>query len=164
MRLAPAACAFAAIAALFLAGAAQAQPAEVSVTIGPDLMADETYLGDREVRQRAAELADTVSEALHRSGALHGATVRLTLTDLKPNRPTLEQTVRKPGLSIFDSVSIGGATIEGEVVTADGRVLPVAYDWYTPSVRDVHGLDAWHDADRAFDRFARRLASGRYGV
>ena len=38
-----------------------------------------------------------------------GARIELTITDLKPNRPTMQQTAAKPGLDPLRSISIGGA-------------------------------------------------------
>ena len=111
---------------------------------------------------QVAELVQTVERTLARRGALQGATVNLVLTDLKPNRPTFQQAADRPGLSIIDSVSIGGATIEGEVITADGQTQPVKFDRYSTSIREVYGYTTWQDANRAFDRLANNLAAGRY--
>ncbi len=150
---------------LALAAAAIAQPTgapTVTVTIGPDLQEEVADLGQRDVDLQVAELTRTVERTLARRGALAGATVNLVLTDLKPNRPTFQQAADRPGLSIIDSVSIGGATIEGEIVTADGRTQPVKFDRYSNNIHEVFGYTTWHDANRAFDRLANNLADGRY--
>ena len=153
---------FAPLAAILaVAASAQAQPAGVSVSIGPDLQQKAEALGEPEVRRQADALATTVSDALTRAGALEGAQVNLVLTDIKPNRPTFEQMADRPGLDGQRSISIGGATIEGEVVTADGQHLPVRYDWYSNSLADVRGFNTWQDAERAFDRLADNLVAGR---
>ncbi|CAN5277438.1 hypothetical protein BH10PSE2_BH10PSE2_29840 [soil metagenome] len=145
-----------------LAEPSQSQRApEITVSIGGDLTEQVPKLGERDVQRQSDELADAVRTALSRSGALAGAQVHLVLTDLKPNRPTFQQAVDKPGLSIFDSISIGGATIEGEVITADGERLPVRYSRYSSSIEDVYGYDTWQDASRAYDRLADNLAEGR---
>lgn len=149
-------------AVLALAGAARADPAGVTVALGPDLQAQAEKLGEREVREQADRLAEVVTRALDRRDALDGATVNLVLTDLKPNRPTFQQMADTPGLDGINSVSIGGATIEGEIITADGRRIPVRYDWYSFSIRDVRGYSTWQDADRAYARLADNLAEGRY--
>jgi len=148
-------------ATLAIAGAAQAQPAEISVSIGPDLQQKAEDLGEREVRREADVLAETVRRALARAGALEGARVELVLVDIKPNHPTFEQMASRPGLDGQRSVSIGGATIAGEVITADGQRLPVRYDWYSTTLADVHGFTTWQDAERAFDRLAANLVAGR---
>jgi hypothetical protein len=144
-----------------LSGAAQAQPGDVVVTLGPDVIEAMEDLGEREVARQADELRETVSRELSRRGALRGARVELTLVDLKPNRPTFQQTARQPGLDPILSRSIGGAAIEGQVITADGQRLPVRYDWFSANLRDVRGYAVWSDAERAYERLADNLAEGR---
>jgi hypothetical protein len=156
-------------ATLAFAAATQAEPARqpvpappvVSVSIGGDLVKNIDKLGQRDVDLQLADLTRSVERSLARSGALPGAQVNLVVTDLKPNRPTMQQTIDRPGLSMQDSISIGGATIEGEVVTADGQRLPVRYSRYSTSLAEVYGHTTWSDADTAFDRLAGNLARGR---
>lgn len=154
--------AFVAPLGLALAMAASAQAQQVTVDIGPDLRRQADVLGEREVREQADRLAEVVSRALDRRGALDGARINLVLTDLKPNRPTFQQMVDRPGLDGMRSISIGGAAIEGEIVTASGERIPVSYDWFSHSLADVRGFTTWQDADRAYARFAANLAAGRY--
>lgn len=144
------------------AGPAMADPASVNVTLGPDLQEKAVELGERDVRQQADRLADVVRRTLARDNGLDGARIDLVLTDLKPNRPTMEQMAQRPGLDGHRSISIGGAAIEGSITTADGRVLPVGYDWYSNNLADVRGFTTWQDADRAYRRLADNLADGRY--
>lgn len=144
------------------AAAPASGPASVTVSIGPDLQRSARDLGEREVRDQADRLATVVSRELARSGALDGAQVNLVLSDIRPNRPTYEQLAARPGLDGHRSLSTGGATIEGEIITADGQRLPVRYDWYSSSLADVHGVGVWNDADRAYGRLARNLSQGRY--
>ena len=156
-------------ATLAFAAATQAEPARqpvpnpptVTVSIGGDLLKDAEKLGQRDVELQLADLTRSVERELARSGALPGAQINLVVTDLKPNRPTMQQAIDRPGLSIQDSVSIGGATIEGEVVTADGQHLPVRYSRYSNSIADVFGYTTWSDAGTAFDRLAGNLSRGR---
>ena len=153
------------LAAVLMATSALAQPSDaptVTVTLGGDLLDEVEALGQRDVDLQVAELTRTVERTLARRGVLQGARINLVLTDLKPNRPTFQQAADRPGLSVIDSISIGGATIEGEVITADGQTLPVRYDRYSSNLRDVYGYSTWFDADRAFDRLAINLAEGRY--
>lgn len=138
-----------------------AQTPQVTVTVGGDLTEEVEELGQRDVDQQLERLQSVVERRLARENALEGATINLVITDLKPNRPTWQQAADKPGLSIMDSISIGGATIEGEVITADGERLPVRYSRYSPSLADVRGFTTWQDADRAYDRLASNLVSGR---
>lgn len=143
------------------AAPAFAQSPQVNVTVGGALTDKVEELGRRDVDLQLSRLTTVVSRELAQRGALEGAQVNLVLTDLQPNRPTFQQAMDRPGLSILDSISIGGATIEGEIVTADGRRLPVRYSRYSPTLADVYGYTTWQDAERAYDRLAANLASGR---
>lgn len=144
-----------------LAAPAFAQTPQVTVTVGGDLTEEVETLGQRDVDRQLERLRTVVERRLARDGALEGAQVNLVLTDLKPNRPTMQQAIDKPGLSIMESISIGGATIEGEVITADGQRLPVRYSRFSGSLAEVYGYTTWQDADRAYDRLANNIASGR---
>lgn len=148
----------AALGAFALAGAAQA--ADVQVVIGAELAGKADELGQRELDRLSDELRQEVERAIGPDSALSDADIRLTLVDAKPNRPTFEQMANQPGLSM-ESLSIGGAAIEGEIVTADGTRRTVSYDWYSHSILDARGSATWTDAHRTFDRFADRLAEGR---
>jgi hypothetical protein len=155
--------------AVVLAAQPLAQPMavtpNVSVTIGGDLAKDVEKLGERDVREQAEELARVVQREMARDadtdGRWTGAQVNLVLTDLKPNRPTMQQTIDRPGLSMQDSKSIGGATIEGEIVTAEGERLPVRYERYSTSLAEVFGYTTWSDASRAYDGLAANMRRGR---
>ncbi len=146
----------------FSAAPAMAEPALISVSLGPDLQEKAEELGPRDVQQQADRLAELVGRALARDGDLDGARIELVLTDLRPNQPTFQQMADRPGLDGYRSRSIGGAAIEGQITTADGRILPVRYDWFSSSLADVHGIGVWSDADRAYRRLAINLADGRY--
>lgn len=149
-------------AALALASAVSAQPSAVVVTVSPDFAKTAEELGQRDVQQQIDDLTATVTRVLTQRDALDGARVELTITDLKPNRPTMEQISNKPGLDPIRSISIGGAAIEGTVTTASGQVQPVKYDYYSSTLADVRGYSTWQDARTAYDRLARNLAEGRY--
>jgi hypothetical protein len=146
---------------LAVAAAAQAQPAGVSVVIGPDLQRKADEIGYRDVTEQADRLADRVRDAAARDARFEGARFDLVLTDLKPNRPTMEQTNARPGLSYAHSFGIGGAAIEGEVLTADGQRLPVRFSYYSDDIRWARYAGTWEDADRAFERFAANVSRGR---
>lgn len=155
---------FAPLAAVLAVAAApaMAEPAAITVTLGGDLQDKVDELGEREVREQADRLVEIVQRALARDGALDGARIDLVLTDLRPNRPTFQQMVDRPGLDGFRSLSIGGAAIEGQITTADGRTVPVRYGWFSTSLAEVWGSSTWQDADRAYRRLATNLADGRY--
>lgn len=145
-----------------LAAPAMADPASVNITLGPDVLDRADELGQREVEEQASRLADVVRRTLAQRGALDGAEINLTLTDIRPNRPTMQQIADTPGLDGMRSISTGGATITGHVTTADGLIHPVQYDWYSSNLADVRGFTMWQDADRAYRRLADNLAEGRY--
>ncbi len=149
-------------AALALAGAAAAQPSAVVVTVSPDFAKTAEELGQRDVQQQVEDLTRKVERVLTDRQALDGARIELVITDLKPNRPTMQQISDKPGLDPIRSISIGGAAIEGRVTTASGEVHPVKYDYYSNTLADVRGYSTWQDANTAYDRLARNLATGRY--
>lgn len=144
------------------ASPALAEPPTINVTLGSDLQGKVEELGERDVSEQATRLVGVVQSTLIDRGALDGATIDLVLTDLKPNRPTFQQLIDRPGLDGIRSVSIGGATIEGTITTADGQVQPVKYDWYSSNIGEVRGFGTWQDADRAYRRLAVNLADGRY--
>ena len=149
-------------AALALASAVSAQPSAVVVTVSPDFAKTAEELGQRDVQQQIDDLTATVTRVLTPRDALDGARIELTITDLKPNRPTMQQLSDKPGLDAMRSISIGGAAIEGTVTTAAGETQPVKYDYYSTNLADVRGYSTWQDARTAYDRLARNLAEGRY--
>lgn len=151
-------------AAMALAGAVAAQPSAVVVTVSPDFAKTAAELGTRDVQQQADDLARTVERVLTEQQALAGARIELVITDLKPNRPTMQQAALKPGLDMMRSISLGGAAIEGTITTASGEVQPVKYDYYSTNLADVRGYSTWQDASTAFNRLARNLAEGRYVV
>ncbi|HRO34090.1 MAG TPA: hypothetical protein PLQ03_11845 [Brevundimonas sp.] len=144
-----------------LTGLQPASQPRVSVVIAPAVQAQADDLGQREVQAQADRLVQVVSRALERSSALDGAQVRLTLTDLKPNHPTFEQVARNPGLSAIESRSIGGATVQVELIGADGARQTGEVRYYSHSLAEVRGYSTWQDADRAFNRVASKVAAGR---
>ena len=147
-------------AVMAVAAAAHAEP-RISVTLGPKVQADAEKLGEREVARQADRLAEVVSRALAGNARYEGAEIRLTLTDLQPNRPTFEQVSRTPGLSAIDSLSIGGAAVDIEVVGPNGDRMTGEVDYFSHSLAEVRGFSTWQDADRAYMRVASRLESGR---
>lgn len=156
--------ALAAAATLSLAPAALASPqpasSTVSVTIGPELhrTAQKTY-GLRDVQRLADELRADVEREVARKGGFAGARIELVLVDAKPNRPTFKQLSDTPGLS-YQSFGVGGATIEGQAIAADGTVTPLNYRWYETDIRQAANSSTWSDAEWTINRFASRLGGG----
>lgn len=149
-----------AIAAL-IAAPAFANPASVTVTIGPKLQEKAVQtLGVREVDDLAKDLRKAVEKRLAKTGAYDGARIELVLADVTPNHPTFKQLGDRPGLSL-QSVSVGGARIEGRVVAADGSVTPLSYAYMEPDLRWVRGYATWTNAEETFDQFAAELGRGK---
>lgn len=150
----------AAVLAIGVASSAFAAPASVQVTVGPELQAKALKkYGVKEVDRLADMLRQDVERSLARTGAYDGARIELVLVDAIPNRPTFKQLVDTPGLS-FSSFGIGGATIEGRAIAADGVATPLTYRWYESDIRHARANWTWSDADWAFNRFAYRLGRG----
>ncbi|MFO1012780.1 MAG: hypothetical protein U1E50_03365 [Caulobacteraceae bacterium] len=133
----------------------------VSVTIGEELQEKAGKYGERDVNDLAERLRGSVERELGRNGALaeDGARLELVITDARPNRPTFREMARNPSLS-FESVSLGGAEIRGELVAADGTRTPVSYRWYENDLAESYYGWTWSDAYQSFDQFARRVADG----
>lgn len=150
-----------AAAGLLSAAPALATPAGVSVTVGPQLQEKAMRsLGVREIDELAKDLQKTVERRLSKSGAYDGARIELVLVDATPNHPTFKQLGDRPGLSM-QSLSVGGARIEGRAVAADGTVTPLSYAYMEPDIRWVRGYATWTNAEETFDQFAAELGRGK---
>ena len=156
-----------ALASPALAGQGEAPPItsatgpQVTVRLGPALIenAEKAY-GLAEVEAQAQRLRALVTEDLEQMGVMAGGKVELVLLDLKPSRPTRQEMMSRPGLS-FRSASLGGARIEGEMTTFDGKVIPVSFTWYASDLADSRRQSVWGDAQWAFERFSHRLSRGQ---
>jgi len=151
--------------------AALAQPAprplppvsEVQVTIGPRLEAKARDYGQRDLDLLAQELKTDVENQLRRKNRLGPGGVRLmlTITDAKPDHPTMAQLGNNPSLDYMRSVGRGSATIDGVEIKPDGARRPVHFDYEQMYLRDARAESTWGDAENAFDWFAREYADGR---
>lgn len=154
---------FATAIAATLAVSAQAAPAGIStinIDIGPELAGKTDIVDARDLDFLKAELRESLERELSRSGGLTtaGAVLNLVIEDATPNRPTMRQMSRTPGLS-YQSRGIGGATLSGMLVSAEGAI-PVSYRWYESDFRNTFTAGTWSDAETSFDRFARKVARG----
>ena len=84
----------------------------------------------------------------------------MVIADIEPNRPTSAELGASPQLRL-NSFGVGGAAITGEVVTADGRRLPVRYRYFQDEFRNEANFSTWGDADQAFDDLAASIGNGR---
>jgi len=151
-------------AAVVSAGAAYAAGigpvSQISVAFDQKLLdKQEHVIGAREQARLEKQLRTSVEREL---GGLdrNGGRLELVIEDAKPNRPTWTEMSYKTGLSYAHSFGIGGAKIKGVYVAPDGSRTPVSYQWYDSDIRNSRFVSEWHDVDRTFDRFARRLGEG----
>ena len=111
-------------------------------------------------------LAEDMGEELHDELTDRGIRVdpnaptvlRVTLVDAVPNRPTFDQLSVEPSLS-YSSFGVGGASMEGELITADGQSSGAfTYGWYETQLDEFSRTGTWIDANRAIDFMARKVA------
>ena len=113
--------------------------------------------GTREGERLATALTKDLERALG-DDITKVARLDIIIEDAKPNRPTFKQLGDRPGLSMR-SISIGGAKVTGEAYDTEGNLIAeVDYKWYENDIRQVSPAGVWSDANRAFDRFSRKLA------
>lgn len=119
--------------------------------------------GEKDLNRLVADLEKWTEQDLEKRGIdvdeEAQAVLKITLVDVRPNRPTFNQLSRQPGLS-FQSFALGGAEFEGELFTAEGASLgQVSYSFYETFFdqfqRNTH---AWYDARRSMRRFSKRLS------
>jgi hypothetical protein len=122
------------------------------ISFGEELLDKADEYGERDLNRLAEFLRDDLERELGNQLGDGGDTLRVTIVDADPNRPTSNQMAR--GLHA-SSISIGGAEIEAQLVSSTGEVLETfEYAWHSHSISDVVGYGRWTDARRAFDRFA----------
>lgn len=131
---------------------------DVTLSVGSELEDKRGDYGARDIDRLSASAIEAVSEALEDVGADDSYEVVVTLENAWPNRPTRRQLSANPGLS-FESVSLGGASLTAIIYDGRGNAAgEVSYSWRTPTIAQSRGRGTWHDANRAFDRFADRVA------
>lgn len=123
------------------------------------------FYGDRALERLMEEVSEELTEDLEKEGVAVSdeadITLRVTLEDVRNNRPTFEQLSREPGLS-FDSFGVGGAELNAELLSAEGEDLgTMSYRWFETTI-DPAGFaranGVWTDANRAISRFSRKAA------
>jgi len=118
---------------------------------------DKDY-GTREAKILTDILAKKVEAAFTKQGVKADRVV-VTIEDAKPNRPTMQQVMDKPGLDAIRSISLGGAELTGIAYDASGAEIGrLNYDWYENDLSNAVGSGTWSDARWTFDRFANRFA------
>ncbi|MGB6231827.1 MAG: hypothetical protein WBF53_17060 [Litorimonas sp.] len=122
------------------------------------------FYGQRDLDRLLEEVREELTEDFAKRGIAISedapTVLKVTLEDVKNNRPTFEQLSREPGLS-FQSFGIGGAELSAEVLGADGQSEgSLRYRWFEtfqdPGFLRANGT--WTDANRAISRFSRHAA------
>lgn len=132
--------------------------AEISVDYAPEFAETlEDNYGLKEGEYLAKEIREDIDRELRKAG-IDVATIKVTILDAKPTKPTFEQLGARPGLDYGRSVSLGGMEMSAEAFDADGNmVTDLTYGWFENDLDQV-GLSTWYDARRASNKFARKLA------
>ena len=120
------------------------------------------FYGERDLERLTERLESKLVRKLMKKGievSDNASTIlRITIEDAKPNRPTFKQLSVEPSLS-FESIGLGGAELEAELIAAGGRSLgTMSYRYYENDIRDARFGGTWGDAHRAFSRFASKAA------
>lgn len=123
------------------------------------------HYGEKSLNRLLEEVREELTEELMDEGMAVSdtapMTLRVTLEDVRNNRPTFEQLSSQPSLS-FQSFGVGGAELSGELIGTSGEALgSMSYRWFETTI-DPAGFSRssgiWTDADRAISRFARKAA------
>ena len=151
--------ALAAVAALAITAALPASALTVETKFSAEFQKKlEKDYGTREAKILTDALVSKVERAFAKQGVTADRVV-VTIEDARPNRPTMQQVMDKPGLDAIRSISLGGAELTGIAYDASGKELgQLKYDWYETDLANTVGAGTWTDARWTFDRFANRLA------
>lgn len=145
----------------------------INVTVSPDLVRETStitqrqgvmYIAPRDAEDLVESLTDELQDELGRVNAFAAssgpvATLNVTITEASPSNPAHTRNGQNAGLD-FRSAGRGGATLTAQLVDASGApVADFTYRW-EESTFDVGSVPriGWYGAERAFDRFAARLA------
>lgn len=120
------------------------------------------FYGEKDLDRLVSRLDKTLTKRLEKEGVrvddASSNVIRITLTDVKPNRPTFAQLSKNASLS-QRSFGIGGASFEGQLLTNNGEASgDISYAWYETDIRDAQYGGTWSDTHRAIDRFSRHTA------
>ena len=119
--------------------------------------------GDKAIEFLLDDMETEITEDFAKRGLTLSDTaptiLRVTIEEVKPNRPTFNQLSEDPNLS-FQSFGIGGAEVSAEVVSQGGSVIGTADFDYFSNFNDgtLTGIGVWTDTSRAFSRFSKRLS------
>ena len=122
------------------------------------------YYGTEELQELLDDTREELVADLTKYGVGYSdsapTVLRVTLEDVRNNRPTFNQLSRQPNLD-FDSYGAGGAELSAELVDGAGVTLgTLEYRWYD----SLQGNDldqatsVWRDTQRAISRFSKASA------
>ena len=123
------------------------------------------YIAPEDAEDLVDELRDELEGRLSRTGAYAPmtaapvGTLRVTIEDAQASNPAHTRAGMARQLD-FRSAGRGGATISAELISANGdKVADFTYRWEESTFDVTHTARiGWWGAERAFDRFAARLA------
>lgn len=119
--------------------------------------------GDKEIEFLLEDLEEEITRDFAKRGLTLSDTaptlLRVTINEVKPNRPTFNQLSEDVSLS-FQSFSIGGADVSAEFIAEGGAVIGTAdYDYYSSfNDNNAYARGVWTDTSRAFSKFSKRLS------
>lgn len=121
-------------------------------------------MSDSEIERKANDLHKDLGQALGKQMTIVDApgegvlTVEATVTRILPSRPTQEELGRRVSLQFAGSISAGGANIN-VALSENGASLAQIGENYKGNLNDgFPRVSMWQDADRAYDRFSKKLA------
>lgn len=120
------------------------------------------FYGEKDLARLEERLGNKLIKQFEKRGLIVSDTaptiLRVTLTDVRNNRPTFAQISEAPSLSL-NSFGTGGAEMDAELISADGTSLgTIYYNYFETDIRDSQFGGFWTDANRAIDQFAKNTA------
>lgn len=118
--------------------------------------------GEAELARLSDYLRDDLERALINAD-WHGVAARetvltVTIVDVVPNRPTMQQIQNVEGAH-YSAHADGGAELNAELHGADGTLIgSFSYRWFNPGSGEGDSYGVWTDTRIVFGRFAASLA------
>lgn len=119
--------------------------------------------GEREAKKLKSYLERSLLRSLREQGheisrdRFADVTVVSIIVNAKPNKPTMKEMGRRPGLSYHHSFGLGGAEVVLKIKRG-GQTHIVDYDWYESDIHMARYASTWSDAKTAFRRASQKLA------
>jgi hypothetical protein len=135
---------------------------QTSVDFAPAVTAQlHKDFGNRETDVLRSAILDALSKQERRDSIPDGLTLKVTVRELMPTHPTMQQQLDNPSLSPIRTRYLGGADIEGQVLDSKQQVLAtVDYRNFADVLpAGSPSLDPWADARQSIDAFAAKLAA-----